>query len=494
MHSTGANASDFAGTAPIIVYYHWLRCDRTGAGCTPIDGATAPTRYLYPEDVGHTLRVEVTATNLGGQAVVTSAPSAVVAALRPLAQGPPRLSGDAREGSTFTVTAPTYLGTQPITVSYQWFRCDGSGNGCLPISGATASTHGIVGADAAHRLGATVTARNAGGSITLYSPLSAPVVPQPPIVSTAASVSGTAADASALTAFAAFSGSGTIVVSYTWQRCPSNGTPCAGIPGATSRTYALVTPDVGSRIRVVVTGRNGGGSVSSTSPMTAAVAATVPRAAAPLTISGSRVVGAMLTASLNASGFIGTRPIVSMYQWSRCTGGRDSDPCTAIPGRTGQSYTATTDDLGAYLQVAVTALNAAGSTIVSARVPIAPAPPRVLDLPAISGAARIGSVVTASAGSCNMEPHRFMRRRVPSRSANVYLTAGHRTLQEAAEDQPSHQQAPGKVEGIIQSRGPRGIRPNFSAIRSFPLRQTDGALEHPEGFDVWQQLGPGSHE
>src|SRR5215212_2519443 len=48
--------------------YRWLRCDSSGAACSGIGGATGSTYTLTATDVGHTLRVTVTATNRWGSA------------------------------------------------------------------------------------------------------------------------------------------------------------------------------------------------------------------------------------------------------------------------------------------------------------------------------------------------------------------------------------------------------------------------------------------
>ena len=58
----------------------WLQCDGSGAGCTPIGGATSQTYRPAAADVGHTLRYEVTASNASGTLAVASAPSALVQA------------------------------------------------------------------------------------------------------------------------------------------------------------------------------------------------------------------------------------------------------------------------------------------------------------------------------------------------------------------------------------------------------------------------------
>jgi RHS repeat-associated protein len=76
-----AAAGAWTGTAPIAYTRQWRRCDADGAACADIDGATGPSYLLAAADVGHRLRVVVTASNAAGSETATSAPSAVVQAL-----------------------------------------------------------------------------------------------------------------------------------------------------------------------------------------------------------------------------------------------------------------------------------------------------------------------------------------------------------------------------------------------------------------------------
>ncbi len=58
--------------------YQWLRCDTGGNGCATLSGANATTYHVGNDDVNHTLRVVVTATNAQGAASATSGQTAVV--------------------------------------------------------------------------------------------------------------------------------------------------------------------------------------------------------------------------------------------------------------------------------------------------------------------------------------------------------------------------------------------------------------------------------
>src|SRR5205814_1772848 len=114
------------GSPPITLTYQWRRCDTSGADCADITGATATTYVLGAADVGSTIRVRVTGTNTDGSAFADSAQTAVVAAppTPPANTALPTISGTAQSGQTLTAANGTWTGTQPITYTYQWRRCD----------------------------------------------------------------------------------------------------------------------------------------------------------------------------------------------------------------------------------------------------------------------------------------------------------------------------------------------------------------------------------
>jgi hypothetical protein len=64
---------------PSSYSYIWEDCDASGAACSPISGAVSDRYVLAAGDVGHTIRSVVTASNSGGSASASSAPTGVVA-------------------------------------------------------------------------------------------------------------------------------------------------------------------------------------------------------------------------------------------------------------------------------------------------------------------------------------------------------------------------------------------------------------------------------
>jgi hypothetical protein len=163
-----AHNGSWAGTSPITFQYQWTRCSSAGAGCTPISEAAQSQQYvLTTDDLGHRLRVIVTATNSAGTASRNSPLSAVIKAAAtnaPVATARPSISGSAVEGNTLTVSNGTWNGATPLTYAYQWQRCDTAGALCHNISDAKNQTYSPTSLDVGNTLRAIVTATNANGS------------------------------------------------------------------------------------------------------------------------------------------------------------------------------------------------------------------------------------------------------------------------------------------------------------------------------------------
>jgi hypothetical protein len=165
--------------SPTSFRYQWRRCDADGLSCTNILGAAATLkRYtLVTADVGHRLRVRVTAVNADGATSARSEPSDVVMPLSgPNNTGRPTITGEARVGEELTASEGTWTGS-PTAFAFQWQRCDVDAVVCANVVGATGRTYGVRLADLGFRLRVQVTARNDGGTGTAVSAVTSVVAP-----------------------------------------------------------------------------------------------------------------------------------------------------------------------------------------------------------------------------------------------------------------------------------------------------------------------------
>jgi hypothetical protein len=163
-----ASPGTWSGYPTPTLTYQWERCDQTGANCTPIAQATSTGYTLEPTDVASTIAVTVTATNSAGSTSTTSQPSATVGA-PPASTAAPAISGGAVEGQTLTASAGSWSGYPTPTLTYQWERCNPSGQSCAAIVGASSSSYTLLSADVGATLAVTVGASNSYGSAQIRS-------------------------------------------------------------------------------------------------------------------------------------------------------------------------------------------------------------------------------------------------------------------------------------------------------------------------------------
>lgn len=162
-----ANAGEW-DNSPSQFAYQWQRCAANGTSCADIPTATLGKYTLTAADVGHTVRVTVTASNASGRASVSSQTTSVVSAKgTPANTARPSITGRAQVGKELTANTGTWTGAGSFSV--QWRRCNPSGVACADIAGATGRTYGVRSVDAGNTLRAVVTATNADGSTSAAS-------------------------------------------------------------------------------------------------------------------------------------------------------------------------------------------------------------------------------------------------------------------------------------------------------------------------------------
>jgi hypothetical protein len=170
-----AGNGTWSGTLPMSYTYRWQDCNASGVACVEISGATAFTYAPVASDVGHTLRVVVSASNAGGTAQASSLATAAVTSpppppppAAPTNTAPPAISGSAVEGQTLSASAGAWTG-EPTSYAYQWQDCDAAGASCANVGGATKATYTLAAGDVGHTLRVAVTAGNTAGSATASS-------------------------------------------------------------------------------------------------------------------------------------------------------------------------------------------------------------------------------------------------------------------------------------------------------------------------------------
>ena len=395
-----AAPGSWTGTQPITYTYQWQRCDQTGNSCTNITGATNTTYTATTPDVGNTITVNVTATNTAGNTTQTAAPTTTIQAAAPANTTPPLISGTPQSGKTLTAAPGTWTGTQPITYTYQWQRCNQSGGGCSNLAGATGATYTAVTADVGNTITVNVTATNTAGNTTQTAAPTTTIQPVPtlPANSVAPSISGTPQDGQLLTADSgSWTGTQPITYTYQWQRCNQSGGGCSNLAGATGATYTAVTADVGNTITVNVTATNTAGNTTQTAAPTTIIQAAAPVNTVIPKITGSPGLGSTLTA--DSGKWTGSQPIAYAYQWQRCD--QAGNACANVAGASSTSYAPSMADLGLTLRFSVTATNGTGSaSATSAATAPVGVPPTSTAPPQISGTAQVGATaLTADPGT-----------------------------------------------------------------------------------------------
>ncbi len=222
-----------------------------------------------------------------------------------------------------------------------------------------------------------------------------PLATGQPVGAAAPTIAGTARQGLTLTASAGSWSPSATSVSYQWERAVSGSSKWTAIAGAMAATYVPAAADVGESLRVLVTATATSGRGAATSIGTATVPAGAPSGTAAPSVSGALRAGQTLTAS---PGKWSPSATSYAYQWQRSTNGTAS--WSNIAGATSTSYVSGAADVNASLRVLVTAANNNGqSTAPSAQVGPISGLPYNTAVPAVTGTATRGLVLTAGAGS-----------------------------------------------------------------------------------------------
>lgn len=215
----------------------------------PIVGESADRLTLTSAELGKRIRVVITGSAAGySDTTVESVATAPVSpALSAFATARPTVSGEARQGSTLTVSAGAWTPT-PTAWKYRWMA-DGKA-----IAGATKPTLTVPGSLVGTKISVEVTGLREG-----YAPATVRSVPSNSIVAlkklTAApkpKITGTAKVGKTLTVAPGKWTPAPVKLTYQWY---VNGTP---VTGATKSTFKIPKSAVGKTVTVIVTGSKAG--------------------------------------------------------------------------------------------------------------------------------------------------------------------------------------------------------------------------------------------
>ena len=297
----------------------------------------------------------------------------------------PTISSDTAVISLGSVLTANVADWTPLQdgFTYQWYR------GSAAIDGATAATYDVVAADATHAISVKVTGTRTGYAPATVSSAATEAVAKANMHPVKPTITGEPTVGAKLTATVTGWQPEGVSFSYTWL---VNGTPVAGAAGS---TYTVLPGDLGKAIAVKVDGTKAGYvDDSATSDSTGVVAAAVATGSVPQ-LSGTAKVGSRLTATPG----LWTPPGVSLtYRWFASN--------AVISGATASSFVVQPAQLGKTITVEVTGTAVGYATLVktSAKTAAVTAGTLSAKTPVISGKAKVGSKLTAKAGSWGPTP------------------------------------------------------------------------------------------
>jgi Ca2+-binding RTX toxin-like protein len=178
-------AGSWDGSTPLTFTYSWRRCNPVGdlTSCVAIPGATTPSYTPTVADIGFSIRVWITGSNLAGSDVaVTNHTFPVVDKqhFSPSTIDAPAIVGTLAIGRQLTGSIGSFDGDTPIATTFVWQRCDATGAACHTIAGATKVVYHPTSADLSSTLRLAVTATNAYGTLVSMSDPTEPVSAVPP--------------------------------------------------------------------------------------------------------------------------------------------------------------------------------------------------------------------------------------------------------------------------------------------------------------------------
>ncbi len=395
-----ANTGSWSPAATTYAY-QWQRSYDGGKTWVSVSGETNSYYALEPSDVGNLDRIQIAATNAYG----TTYAWTVVGPIQsdaPVETAAPVISGTLREGQTLSTTLGSWSPAGDY-YTYQWQRSTNAGVSWSNIAGATSSSYVTGAADVNARERVTVTAVNSFGTVAVSAAAVGPISGLP-FDTTTPLLSGTPRQGQTLSVSTGSWSPAASTYTYQWQRSTNAGASWSNVAGANASTYVLAAADINAYERVLVTATNAFGPTTVATAQLGPVASGAPSLTTAPAISGTARQG--LTLSVTTGSWT-LSPTSYTYQWQRST--NSGSTWSNIAGATTASYPLLAADVNAYERVQVTATNAFGATTATtAQVgPVASGAPAATTVPAISGTARLGQVLSATTGAWTLSPTSF---------------------------------------------------------------------------------------
>jgi Fibronectin type III domain len=276
-----AHHGSFSGN-PTNYSYLWKECNTNGAHCRtrptskkyPLSADTRLTYRVSPPDIGDTIRVVVTAYSSQGSASATSAATAMVPYLVPVAITGPVIVGSPIVGKTLTLIHGTYT-NHPTTYHDEWILCGLGGQSCNHQAPHTSLNQPSLPLIIKDEFGAVelreIAINSHGDSLPTSSASTAEVIAGPPGAPNG--VTGVAGPGQVAVSFVAPASNGSAITSYTVTASPGG----ASATGAGSPIVVTGLTD-GTQYTFTATATNSVGTGPPSQPSTSVVPAGVPDA------------------------------------------------------------------------------------------------------------------------------------------------------------------------------------------------------------------------
>lgn len=418
-----AEPGSWGGTAPITYTYQWQRCNGEGEECAGFTPSEATRYRVAGSDLGHTFRVHVTAKNALGEGSETSEATAPVPGVYHLSvasltsakttasysidydlaeESGHYRAGEAcseyrKAGASAWSTTCVAVGESRCTHGSEHFACSVP----VEVTGLSEATeyelrvsvkaHSVPTAEVGEEsftTGATAPSSSAAPELLVAGAPATVVHPGETVEATTGTWTGTEP----------------IDYSYSWEDCNAEGAECSAIGGATSSSYVPLARDAGHSLVVLVTAGNAGGEAPARSlPLPVEVAP--PTSTLPPNVRAPYVLGTEVEAE--PGGWEG-EGLEYAYRWEVCEA--EEAGCEAIAGGVEPNlriadYETRRGELQRFIRVTVTATNQGGEASAhSAAAPVEAEPAGISGVPALSGEAAAGAVLSVGGVSVEGDP------------------------------------------------------------------------------------------